>query len=91
MSSLEIIQKVSLFIKEKISESGNLTLKINESLLENELINSLDILKIIEFIELQYDIELEDEDINPANFETIEHISKLVETKLARKHQIGNS
>jgi acyl carrier protein len=51
-------------------------------LLEKEVVDSLGIFKIISFLETTYDIEIDDDDLVPDNFESIEKISGLVTGKV---------
>ena len=51
-------------------------------LLERDVVDSLGIFKIISFVESEYDIEIDDEELVPENFETLEAIVKLVGAKV---------
>ena len=51
-------------------------------LLDKEVVDSLGIFKIISFVESEYDIEIDDEELVPENFETLEAIVKLVGAKV---------
>jgi acyl carrier protein len=51
-------------------------------LLEKEVVDSLGIFKIISFLETEYDIEIDDDELVPENFETIAKITGLVSTKV---------
>ena len=46
------------------------------------MVDSLGIFKIISFVESEYDIEIDDEELVPENFETLEAIVKLVGAKV---------
>lgn len=50
-------------------------------LLEREVVDSLGIFKIISFLENEYDIIVEDDDLVPENFNTIASISELAGSK----------
>ncbi len=51
-------------------------------LLEKEVVDSLGIFKIISFLETEYDIEIDDEELVPENFESIAKITGLVSGKV---------
>jgi acyl carrier protein len=51
-------------------------------LLDNEVVDSLGIFKIISFIESEYDIEIADEELIPENFQTIDSIAQLISDKV---------
>lgn len=52
------------------------------SLIENGVLDSLGIMKLIHFIEERFSFSIEDEDILPENFESIEYIVKFIKLKL---------
>lgn len=50
-------------------------------LLERDVVDSLGIFKIIGFLEDEFDIEVDDEELVPENFETINSIAALISGK----------
>lgn len=50
-------------------------------LLDNHVIDSFGMLKLISLVEEEFDVEIDDEDIVPGNFRTIGDIALLVESK----------
>ena len=56
----------------------------DSSLLDNGIIDSLGILEIVTFIEVEFHLLLTDEDVVSDNFETINSLAELVATKLSR-------
>ncbi|HZD55084.1 MAG TPA: acyl carrier protein [Anaerolineales bacterium] len=63
---------------------GNSRTKIDpdESLIADGIIDSLALLQLIAFIEEQFAITVEDDEVVPENFQTITMMSSLVERKL---------
>jgi len=57
----------------------------HQSLLEAGIIDSLGIMKLVVFLEEKFNIEVSDEELIPANFETINNIKDLLERKGALK------
>ena len=55
----------------------------DESLLDSGLIDSLAIFMLVSFLEEQFRVTIEDEDIVPGNFETINQIVAFVTRKQA--------
>ena len=53
-------------------------------MLDNGIIDSLGILEIVTFIEVEFHLLLTDEDVVSDNFETINSLAELVATKLSR-------
>jgi acyl carrier protein len=55
------------------------------SLIENGVVDSLGIMRLIQFIETKFSFSIEDEDILPENFENIESISRFIKRSISRK------
>lgn len=58
-------------------------LKDTDSLIEKGIIDSLGIMKLIVYLEKEFDVKITDAELTPENFENIETISRLVESKVA--------
>lgn len=54
----------------------------DESLISGALIDSLGVLKIVAFIETEFSIQLDPEEVNLENFDTLGAITKLIQTHL---------
>ncbi|HLV39806.1 acyl carrier protein [Xanthomarina sp.] len=52
---------------------------------ENGLLDSMGLLFLIEFLGETFDVEVNDEELNPKNFESINNIVSFVNNKLAVK------
>lgn len=65
--------------------SGRDTINHEELLIEGGLIDSMGILKLIAFLEEEYNVTFEEEDITAENFATINAIAALVQ-----KHDVSN-
>ncbi len=82
----EIYQKLKQYIiDEFLSEYGENTLDPNRPLVEDGIVDSLGIILITSFIEEQFGIVLQPEEIVLDNFETLRTISELVNQK-----RVGN-
>ena len=55
--------------------------KDDQSLLETGIIDSLGIMQLLTFIEEEFKIKVQDEELIPENFETINSILNLIEKK----------
>jgi acyl carrier protein len=51
-------------------------------LIENQVIDSMGLLRLVEWLESEYSIAIADTEVVPSNFGSIAHISELVATKL---------
>jgi acyl carrier protein len=80
--SMGIIERLEKFLLTEIAaDLGRKSLVPDEDLLEQGIIDSLGILKLILFIEETYGIKIIDEEIVPENFQTLNVMVKFVEQK----------
>jgi acyl carrier protein len=71
------------FIKEKIINSHKqVDLKNSTNLIEEGIIDSLGIMKLLSFIEETFKIQITDEELMPENFETVDSIYQMIANKL---------
>ncbi len=76
--------KVRSFIVEELQFDGSAGQLSNDyPLLEREVIDSMGIFQIVSFLESEFGVEIDDEDLVPEHFATIDDISQLVDSKLA--------
>ncbi|HPN36282.1 MAG TPA: phosphopantetheine-binding protein [bacterium] len=68
-------------LREIAVEHGKESLESDENLLSQGLIDSMGILKLVSFIESNFGIKVDNEDIVPENFETLNDMSRFVEKK----------
>ncbi len=54
----------------------------DDSLLQSGAVDSMSILDVVLFLEQEFDLTLEDEDLQPEHFESITTLARLVESKL---------
>ncbi len=75
---------VERFILEEILIGDNRTkIDPDESLVSSNVIDSLAILRLISFLEEEFGIQVDDEELVPENFETLNEIKAFVENKKA--------
>ncbi len=75
---------VERFILEEILIGDNRTkIAPDESLVSSNVIDSLAILRLISFLEEEFGIQVDDEELVPENFETLNEIKAFVENKKA--------
>ena len=72
---------LSTFIIDEIINEKSTLLKDNEQLIEAGIIDSFGIIKLISFIEKQFEIKLDNDDLMPNNFENIRSISNMISRK----------
>ena len=79
MSNAEIIK--SFIIKDILTDATKTNIGYEDSLIEAGVIDSLGIMKMLAFLSDKFQLTVEDEDVIPENFETINAISTYIEKK----------
>jgi len=70
------------FIYSKLAKKRiNENFSENLNLIDSGIVDSLGIMQLIYYIENTFSIKIDDNELFPENFESIENISKLVESK----------
>ena len=88
---MQNIQGVLLnFIMENYitGRSVNVTLTPDESLLESGIVDSTGILELVLFLEEQFTVKIEDEEIIPENLDTINNLVTFLEKKMIKNSQL---
>ncbi len=78
---METISKIRAYIIDNFlfGEAGDL--KNEDSLLDEGIVDSTGILELVAFLEEQFEIRIEDEEMIPENLDSIDHISEFVKRK----------
>jgi len=75
--------EIQRFIQDHIvNGQKNVDLEKSTNLIEEGVIDSLGIMKLLTFIEETYNIQISDEELLPENFESLGAITGMVESKL---------
>ena len=83
---MTILKDIERYLLTEIAaDLGKKTIAPDEDLLEQRIIDSLGILKLVTFIEETSGIHITDEDIVPENFQSLNSIVKFVEQKMQNK------
>ena len=80
---MDIQEQVRKFLGEEL-QAPQEALANDYPLITNHVIDSLGLLQIVSFLESEFSVEVQDEEIVPENFDTIAAIAKLAESKLAQ-------
>lgn len=78
--SLRAYIKDNLVVQTDIEDVGD-----GDSLLESGIIDSMGVFQLVTFLETQFGVEIDDEEMVPENFETMTGIVALVNRKLEDK------
>jgi acyl carrier protein len=82
-SQTEIQPKVRQFIEQKSPTVRQGKFLDTDSLLDNNIIDSMGFLDLVTFVESEFDITVEDDELLTENFESIEAITQFVKTKIS--------
>ena len=77
----DIKSNVRGYIEENLIKFDEVDFKDNDNIFAMGFVNSLFAMKLLNFIEKQYVIQIDDEDIEISNFSSIDRIIKLVSKK----------
>ncbi len=83
MTTLKSLEK--FLLSDIASDLGKKTLDPDENLLEQSIIDSLGILKLVTFLEEAFGIQVIDEDIVPENFQSLNSMASFVEQKIKNR------
>lgn len=81
-TKLEIEQKVKQFIEDRSPAVRQGKLSNTDSLLDNNVIDSMGFLDLVTFVESEFAIAVEDDELMTDNFESIESITNFVNAKV---------
>ena len=79
---MDVPQALEEFIVRNIMVSdGDVSLSWDDSLIASGIVDSLGILRLVAFIEENFSVVVDDTEVVPENFETINAMSSLVQRK----------
>jgi acyl carrier protein len=83
---MSISEKLEKYMfTEIVAKLGKKSLNPEEDLLEQGIIDSLGIVKLVSFMEEAFNLKIDDDEIIPENFQSLNSIAKLVEQKTTNK------
>ena len=82
--SVSTKDRIREFVQRSAQERGVSTVGDGESLIQNGVVDSLGIFKLVAFLEETFSIRIPDEEIVFENLESVDRIEKFVNAKLRR-------
>jgi acyl carrier protein len=79
---MNIIEEVKNFLYDENLKRQFKILGNTDSLLENGIIDSVKMLELIAFLEEKYSIKVDDDDLYPENFDTLDSIQDYVRRRM---------
>lgn len=80
-NEVQIKEEVRNYLKEASLSSGD-SIKDDTMIFDTGVLDSMGLLFLIEFLNEQYQITVEDEELQPNNFESINNITDFIKRKL---------
>jgi acyl carrier protein len=80
-----VVSKIMEFIQQRFPRARQTKLSADHSLLDNSIIDSMGILELVNFIESEFGITVDGEDLLPENFQTVRVLAAFVEMKLQQR------
>ncbi len=77
----EIVEQLFQYVRVKFPLAGSLELTREMSLLDSGIVDSLGVLDLVTFIEQQFGIVAEDDDLVAENFESIDSLVRFVQER----------
>ena len=78
---MEIKEKVKTFIRESFLFDSTAQIEDGDSLLEKGIIDSTGVLELILYLEEEFGVKIEDEEIIPENLDSVANIETLIMSK----------
>jgi acyl carrier protein len=76
---------VKNYVKQELTDEGKqVQLKEEDNLLANGIIDSLGVVKLVSFIEGQFEMQIPDEDVTVNNFRSLKSIAEYLEMRKRR-------
>jgi acyl carrier protein len=81
---MSVKDEIKQYIAENILFSSNgFTLDDDESFLEAGVVDSLGVVELVAFVEETYQLEVPDDDIVPANFDSVDNLAAYISRRAA--------
>ena len=74
-------QKLLTYLSQTFPREAGQAITASDALLDEGLIDSVGIFELVAFIERDFGVSVQDEEIVPENFETVAHIARYIERK----------
>ena len=78
---MKLKEEIKNYIIEASLEDAN-KIEDDTMIFDSGLLDSMGLLFLIEFLKEKFDVEVEDDELNPKNFESVNSIADFVESKL---------
>ena len=81
-------EKIVEFINEYFAKDSGVEIEYTTSFLDEEILDSTGVMELVAFIETEFGIKVEDEEIIPDNLDSINKLVVFVDTKLENRPKV---
>jgi len=85
MSALTVNTQIERFITEKLLRGSRQSVGPDESLISSGILDSLNWLQLVGFVEKRFGVKIEDSELTPEAWDTVNAIGELVVRKQANR------
>jgi acyl carrier protein len=86
---MQVREQLKQFVIQNFLFGRQNGLNDDDSFLENGIIDSTGVLELVQFVEEAFGIKVQDEDLVPENFDSINRVSAYVRSKLESEGRAG--
>lgn len=88
METVKIGEQIQAYISAQFPLARQRNLRAHESLLESGIIDSLGILEVVGFLEREFGIAVDDEELVPETFDSVDRLTAFVSGKLKTQSHV---
>ena len=75
------VERIQQFITEQFPLARKRDVRPHDPLLEGGILDSMGVLEVVKFLEEEFDIAVDDDELSPENFHSIENLARFVSQK----------
>jgi len=79
----ETIQKVGAYIASEVLKQPNRVIKADQALISSGLIDSFSLVDLALFVEDNFNVHIDDSELNKETFDTLDQLADLIESRAA--------
>ena len=89
MVSTDKLSSIRQFVVQKFPLARRRAVGDGDNLLESGIIDSLGVLELVTFLQSEFSLQVEDDELTPENFQSIHSIAQFVEQRLQGARELA--
>ncbi len=77
-------ESIRRFVVDTFPLARTQSIGVDDRLLETGIVDSLGVLSLVGYLEAEFSVTIEDDDLVPENFQTIGRLAAFIQSKIAR-------